>query len=306
MFNNNVIAVPTFRRPGQLCELLDTLAASESSSSFNIVIGDNDCDESLKSILCKYKSIFLRFDIIAVPQRGVSQVRNAMVNYIMAEYPEWNYIFMLDDDGKVTNNWYSNILNTANKYSAVLVGGPVVGELPDNASIFAKNSIFATRRRWSTGIVSTLNTTQNLLVSRSIVDLIGLPLFQNKYGASGGEDYDLFRRVAAAGGTICWCDEAVVIEPAPAERLTFHSLLARYSTTGSYMFLIDAASDGVVLTGLRACKGFVGSILRAVLAIICFNVNAFARAVLSAAHFYGRLLGMVGRKTSRYVSSSGK
>lgn len=301
-----VIAIPTFRRIDLLSVLLDSLKVELYSKPVAILIADNDCGEDVPALVASYRKHFTHISSIPVRERGVSQARNALVSTIVSTYPDFEYILMLDDDGRVTAGWFDHITQAAVNYDATLVGGPVIGELPVGSSIFAKNSIFSTRKRWPTGVVSSLNTTQNLLLSRKVIELVGLPLFQNQYGASGGEDYDLFRRVASSGGTIVWCDEAEVIEPAPAERLTFSSLVSRYSTTGSYMYLIDSSLDGRRITSLRAIKGFTVSIFRVIFCILCFNMNGFARSVLSLAHFYGRLLGMVGRKTSRYVSSSGK
>jgi succinoglycan biosynthesis protein ExoM len=301
-----VVAIPTYRRLQLLKLLLDSLHLELPANSVAILIADNDCGQDVPTLVESYSKHFTQISSIPVPERGVSQARNALVSTIVATYPCCDFILMLDDDGRVTPGWFDRITQAAVKYDATLVGGPVIGELPPGASIFAKNSIFSTRKRWPTGLVSSLNTTQNLLLSRKVIDLVGLPLFQNQYGASGGEDYDLFRRVAGAGGAIVWCDEAEVIEPAPADRLTFSSLVSRYSTTGSYMYLIDSSIDGRRITSLRAVKGFSVSIFRVMFGVLCFNKNYFARSVLSLAHFYGRLLGMVGRKTSRYVSTSGK
>ncbi|QBJ79413.1 glycosyltransferase family 2 protein [Aquitalea sp. USM4] len=301
-----VVAIPTYRRIDLLSVLLDSLKIELNSKSVAVLIADNDCGDAVPALVESYRNYFTHISSMPVRERGVSQARNALVSTIVRTYPDFEFILMLDDDGRVTTGWFERITKAAVEYDAALVGGPVIGELPDSASIFAKNSIFSTRKRWPTGVVSSLNTTQNLLLSRKVIELVGLPLFQNQYGASGGEDYDLFRRVASSGGTIVWCDEAEVIEPAPAERLTFSSLVSRYSTTGSYMYLIDSSMDGRRITSLRAIKGFTVSIFRVIFCILCFNMNGFARSVLSLAHFYGRLLGMVGRKTSRYVSTSGK
>ena len=62
-----------------------------------------------------------------------------------------------------------------------------------------------------------LNGTQNLLIGRNLLGLLGEPLFRAAYNASGGEDYDLFRRADAAGARMAWCAEAVVVEPPPPE-----------------------------------------------------------------------------------------
>jgi hypothetical protein len=211
---------------------------------------------------------------------------------------------MLDDDGLATPGWLERIVTCGERFAADLVGGPVEGVLPEGASRLARNSVFARRRRWETGLVPTLNTTQNLLIARALTGRIGLPLFNSAYGASGGEDYDLFRRTGRAGGRIVWCDEAIVREPTPADRLSIAMVLARYYTTGIYMSRIDRSYDGRPRTWGIALKGLVAAILRTVRDIARRDLNAGARGLLSISHYTGRVIGLMGGKTERYAQGS--
>lgn len=298
-----VIGIPTYRRPALLGILLKTLAPELSGSGVKVIVADNDCGTEAPAVVSDQSSSFWHIECLPVHERGVSQVRNAIVAAADRCSPGWRCLIMLDDDGRVTPGWLVALLKTASRFGADLVGGPVEGELPDRANLLARHSLFARRRRWPTGVVSSLNTTQNLLISCSAVDKVGRPLFRNDYGASGGEDYDLFRRVARAGGVLAWCDEAVVIEPAPADRLTHRALLSRYATTGAYMSLIDASYDGRWTVALRAVKGLLASLVRAAWRGLRLDGPEFAVQVLMVAHFLGRLAGLAGARTSRYVKA---
>jgi glycosyltransferase involved in cell wall biosynthesis len=301
-----VIGIPTFRRPDLLRILLDSLLPEIQGRDVYVVVADNDCGTEAQAVVAEFTQHWPVAECIPVRERGVAQVRNALVRRAAEVCPEWDWLLMLDDDGRVTPGWLDQVLQTGQRFDAHLVGGPVDGLLPDSASIFARNSIFASRKRWPTGLVSTLNTTQNLAMARKTVDLIGIPLFRNEYGASGGEDYDLFRRVARAKGRIAWCDEALVIEPAPSDRLTFISLLRRYATTGAYMVRIDRFYDGLPSTSWNACKGLAVSLLRTVAAAVLMRRDTCARSILVTAHYCGRIAGLAGARTARYVSSEGK
>jgi hypothetical protein len=232
----------------------------------------------------------------------VAQVRNALVREACTSRPGWRWLVMLDDDGLATPGWLNKLLATGEALQAHLVGGPVEGMLPAGASALARNSIFASRRRWPTGRVPTLNTTQNLAIARSTLALVAEPLFRNEYGASGGEDYDLFRRTARAHGVLAWCDEAVVHEPAPAERLTARALLYRYASTGAYMARIDRAHDGPGAAWKQAVRGLCGAAWHIVRGGLRHDRNLAARGLLSAAHQIGRIGGLLGAQTRRYVS----
>lgn len=301
-----VIGIPTYRRPDLLRLLLQSLVDEVKGRNLHIIIGDNECGTDAPAEAARFASTWPRIECIAVRQRGISQVRNALVRHASVVMPDWEWLIMLDDDGYVTPGWLGRLLDAAQRFDANLIGGPVDGQLPSSANIFARNSVFAARKRYATGFVPTLGGAQNLCIARKTVDLVGEPLFRNEYGASGGEDYEFFRRVKSAGGTIAWCDEAVVVEPTPEARLTVRSLLSRYATTGAYMVCIDSFYDGRATVRWQAFKGLAGCVLRALKAGLMMRRDACAREILGVAHYGGRIAGLGGARYDRYVSPKGK
>ncbi len=297
-----VIGIPTFRRPELLQALLDSLLPEIKGQRVLVIVADNDCGNDAPQVVERFRQQWPDSFCVPVAARGIAQVRNALVAQALSMAPGWRWLIMLDDDGLVTPGWFSHLLATGEHFSSHLVGGAVIGELPAGASVFAQNSIFAERRRWVTGLVPRLSMTQGLAISRSVEQLFPPPFFRNEYGASGGEDYDFFRRIEQAGGKFAWCDEAVVLEPPPADRLTTRSLLHRYVTTGSYMVAIDSYYDGRLITAMRALKGLAGASMRMGWAALTFNKIQVVRAVLSLAHYCGRVAGILGLRTSRYVA----
>ena len=105
------------------------------------------------------------------------------------------------------------------------------------------------------GRSATLSGAQNLLIARGLVDLLGAPLFRSAYDRSGGEDYDLFRRAAAAGARMAWCAEPWCTSRRRPEQLRPGRLLARYYSTGLYTARIDRAFDGAARTWARRPEG---------------------------------------------------
>jgi succinoglycan biosynthesis protein ExoM len=261
---NIVIGIPTYRRPEQLTQLLETLVPEVASLPAIIIIADNACSPRTQEIVSAFSDRLPHIRCVPVQERGIVAVRNAIVDQAFAICPEWSWLAMLDDDGFVTPGWFKRIVDCGNQYEADVVGGPVDGQLPDAVSRLARNSVFASRMRMKTGEVSRLSGAQNLLISRRLINRVQRPLFNRDYGLSGGEDYEFFRRVRRASGVMVWCDEAIVVEPTPAERLTPHSILRRYYSTGQYMARIDSGFDGRLKTGFRGLKGLAGASLRLV------------------------------------------
>jgi glycosyltransferase involved in cell wall biosynthesis len=297
-----VICVPTYRRPEQLAALLQSLLPELRALPALVIVGDNDCGESAPQIVDSFRAQWPQAVCVPVVERGIAQVRNALVREAWMRRPDWRWLLMLDDDGLVTPGWMHPLFATGEALKAHLVGGAVEGGLPPDAGTLARNSIFASRRRWPTGCVPTLNGAQNLAIARKTLALVGEPLFRREYGASGGEDYDLFRRTARSGGVMAWCDEAVVLEPAPAELLKARALLYRYASTGAYMARIDCSYDGLTKVWKQTLKGLCGAAWHGAYGTLRRDPNLTARSVLSAAHQIGRIGGLLGARSNRYAS----
>jgi hypothetical protein len=303
-FGGLVIGIPTFRRPEQLLKLLETLLPELQGRRAQIVVADNDCGTDAPAVIEAFRARWPDTRCIPVRERGIAQVRNALVAEAGRADPDWNWLVMLDDDGWVTPGWLEKLLGAGVRFDADFVAGQVDGQLPRDANWLARNSLYASRGGQPTGLAKTLKGAQNLAIARKALKLVPQPVFRNEYGASGGEDYDLFRRAALVKARMVWCDEAIVIEPTPAERLTPSSVLHRYSSTGVYMAKIDRTYDGMRPVVITACKGFIGACLRTGIAAVTFSGNDCARYALQVAHFSGRLSALMGVTTSRYVSSS--
>ncbi|WP_255523044.1 glycosyltransferase [Aquitalea sp. ASV11] len=296
----SVILIPTFRRPVLLRKLLNSLQSELLSKDVAIVIGDNDCGVDVPAIVEEYKSLFSNLTCIPVPERGISQVRNALVQHAVDHFPAWEYLIMLDDDGFVMPGWFSSLFETINMYPAEVYGGPVLGDIPRESNIFARNSLYAARSTRSTGYVDILSGAQNIVISRSIESYIDYPFFDMAYGLSGGEDYAFFRRLRAKDARFAWSADAYLTEPTPVERLQVKKIIGRYYTTGKYMASIDRSFDGTLLTIMNAVKGFLGSILKCLKNLLLIKKNEFASSFLMLAHFSGRLMGVTGSRSSRY------
>jgi glycosyltransferase involved in cell wall biosynthesis len=290
-----VIGIPTFRRPRQLDALLASLAPPERADA-TVIVADNACEAATLAVTERHGARYR-----PVPDRGLAAVRNALLAEAAWVAPGWRWLAMLDDDGRVAPGWLAPLVACGETHHAHLVGGPVEGDLPPDAGRLARNSILAGRRRGPTGPVPTLGGTQNLLISRRLVDLLGTPLFRAAYDRSGGEDYDLFRRAAAAGARMAWCAEAVVHEPAPPEQLHPGPLLARYWSTGVTTARIDRGFDGAPRAWSAALKGLAGSAARATGAALGGDLDAAAGAALMLGHFGGRVAGLLGAESRRYA-----
>lgn len=296
-----VIGIPTFNRQALLTRLLDSLIEEVRSEPavLRIVVADNECSDRTREIVLGRQDMPTHY--VPVPERGLSHVRNAIIRAAGEQVPDWNWLVMLDDDGMVTPGWLKALIDCGERFQGDLVGGPVDGMVPDDAPVLARVSHFAGRETHPTGPIDRLQTTQNLAISRRVEGLLGFPLFDVRFNGSGGEDYDLFRRTQRAGGTLVWCDEALVLEPTPAHRLTNQALLSRAYTTGTYMGQLRRLHDGTRSEVTGAARGLVSSVAKLGLGMVSLNSKRTARASLDVAHAVGRVAGLIGSRTSRYM-----
>ena len=74
----------------------------------------------------------------------------------------------------------------------------------------------------------------------------GKVAFDPRYGLSGSEDTDFFHRLCRSGAVMVWCQEALLTEHVPEERLTMRWLLSRGFRGGQrYADIVDRPEGGI-------------------------------------------------------------
>ena len=257
-----VIGIPTSRRPALLARLLESLTPEIGEHDVLVVIGDNDAGDEVPA---GGAASGLSTRCVSVTRPGISEVRNELVRTALRERTDWTHLVMLDDDGYVSPGWYDALMAGVARYGADVTAGPVDGELPSEASRLARNSIYAGRVRHAPGPVQMLNGAQNIAITRRIVEAIGDPWFPTHLGRAGGEDHFFFCEVLDQGGTLAWCDDAVVTEPTPAERLEAGALMRRAFRSNLVGTQTDLAFHGPA-HGARRLGGGTGWFARKIAA----------------------------------------
>lgn len=148
-----VIGIPTFRRPRQLEGLLDSLRPELAGTDALVVVADNDVSPQTPQIV---SGSGLDAVCVGVPERGISQARNALIREAFARRPGWTWLTMVDDDGVVEPGWLAALGGCAARFEADIISGPVLRDLPPQASIVARNSMFSARPRQADGPVEVI------------------------------------------------------------------------------------------------------------------------------------------------------
>lgn len=251
-----VICIPTFRRPAGVTKTLQSLLAQEGNIKFAIVVVENDAEKTAGAQAAR--AILEDFDgpsLVAVePRQGNCHAINRAFTEARERFPSADYLLMIDDDEIATPQWLSQMIATARRTGAEIVGGPVIRQfdIPVSASV-SRHSLYgfiggATRE------VPVIHGTGNCLIQREVFARLEDPLFDIAFNFLGGGDMDFFARCRTAGCRFWWCEEAVIYETVAADRTSAKWLMRRSVRTGSINYEIDRkrATSTAAVVGLQA------------------------------------------------------
>ena len=119
--------------------------------------------------------------------------------------------------------------------------------------------------------------------------------FDPQFGLTGGEDSDLFSRMIEEGNAkFYWCNEAVVSEYVPGNRLTLNWLVKRAFRTGiTYTIISNRNRNSTLFSILGLTKAIVGTILFSLVTILGifrqrkYFVRSITRVCLQIGHVFG-------------------
>lgn len=292
-----VISVLTFRRPDHLAELLPALIeeADDVANPVAILVVDNDPDAGARATVDRAEPDG-RVRYVHEPTPGIAAARNRALD----EAGEFDVLVFIDDDERPSAQWLAALLDAHARYSASAVTGPVLSRYEIEPGQWIRAGRFFERTRHLTGTRVAMAPTSNLLLDLREVRALGLR-FDSRFGLSGGSDSLFTRQLTQRGGSIVWCDEAVVIDLVPASRLTKEWVLQRsfrFGNAASRLHLEEVTSLHRVawraaLLGVGAYRVVAGS-LQFVAGVLTGHLGNNARGLRLAARGAGMLTGSMG------------
>ena len=217
------VCVATFRRPVLLARLLQSLHEQQLPAGvrLTVIVVDNDPSQSGRDTVQAAIDRGWPVRYFTQPEKNISLTRNVAVAQATADL-----IAFIDDDEAASPQWLAHLLKTLQSTQAAAVIGPVQGELAPEAPDWVRQGGFFDAPVQATGTLCLRGATNNALVRRSLIPDLQ-QAFDPAFGLTGGEDTDFFERLKARGGTMVWCQEALVTEDVPPFRSTMRWLLRR-------------------------------------------------------------------------------
>ncbi|WP_104126527.1 glycosyltransferase family 2 protein [Cryobacterium sp. Y57] len=308
-----VIAVLTYRRPADLEELLPELLdqAGMVLAPVEIIVIDNDPDAGARTLVTDIRWVEagepastggtpIRY--VHEPTPGIASARNRALQ----EGQGADLLIFIDDDERPSSHWLVQLLDTYSTYRPAAVVGPVLSQYDIEPDQWIRAGGFFERRRFTTGTPVSLAATNNLLLDLAQVRRLELS-FDERFGLSGGSDSLFTRQLHQRGGQMIWCDEAIVIDIVPADRLTREWVLQRafrMGNTWSRINLDDTEPAKRVLVRInlqaRGAARLCGGIVRYIAGSLVGQLPLRARGLRTAARGAGMLAGSVGSVYHEY------
>jgi hypothetical protein len=190
------------------------------------------------------------------------------------------------------------------------VTGPVRSQLPEPVDPWVLGSGTFDRVRRPTGARLRGGASNNLLLDLTQVRALGLR-FDERLGLTGGEDTLFTHSLIRAGAEVRWCEEAEVVEPVPADRLTRTWVRRRAFRSGSSwsraeVQLAGSAAARARLRAVllaRAAAHTLLAALRLAGAVVRRDRVRQGRAACTLASYAGLAVGAFGYVYGEYARS---
>lgn len=303
-----VVAVLTYRRPDDLRAVLPMLVAQARTLDppARVLVVDNDPDAGAQDVVAQAAQDAAGVDVVHVhePRPGIAAARNRALD----EVGDARVVVFVDDDERPVDRWLRLLVDTYLVDRPEAVVGPVVSEFVQEPDAWVRAGRFFDRRRLRTGTTTDVAATNNLLLDLDRLRALGLR-FDEAFGLSGGSDMLITRQLSGAGGRIVWCDEAVVVDVVPPDRVTRTWVLARAFRSGNTWartsVVLAPGPLGRTVVRLRLTgEGLVrtlGGAARVVVGRLTGSASQHARGRRTLARGTGMLAGAYGTVYVEYA-----
>lgn len=234
------LCIPTYRRPDGLRKLVTHVGKLDYQGRLSVIVIENDAPDHAGADVVAQMAAAFPFPLTCViePRRGQTYAYNR--GFLAGCEAAADYVAVLDDDEYPDPGWLTEMVRTAAKFDADIVGGPVLPVFQDPWHWLARSGLYEPRR-YASGPVEMIYGAGSMLIRRSVLeDYLDEP-FSHAFAFTGGSDLEFFTRCRRDGRTFAWADAALVFETTPPARTTVSWLLRRNFRKGTEGTRIDRA-----------------------------------------------------------------
>lgn len=247
-----VVGIATFRRDD------DCLNAVKSVQQIIIPPGKEIsivvCSNETNSVLFKrLREISRSIDIVYLEEtrRGIPFVRNKILEFAKEVYAD--YLAFVDDDEIVERDWLKGLVETQDHFQSTVATGRVIAKYGSQIPNWVKDSQYFDKNQFETGRKMFFAATSNVLYDLHFLRRNKFK-FDERFVHTGGTDNFLAADILRVGGSIIYCNEAVVIEEVSPERATMKWMALRTFRCRSNDVIYYKRRYNIVKAYLRVLK----------------------------------------------------
>lgn len=302
------IGIPTYKRPKGLRLLLESLASIKSiQKKIIVVVADNQGQSGagLEELKRDYYNSY-PFEIISFPVAdvGISQVRNALLNYCFREL-DASALVMVDDDEIVEENWLYELHKLHTQGGFDVVGGAVYPRFTAENPEWTEDLQYYYRPIYKSGAINLIQGTTSVYLSRSIWEKYPNTYFDLSFSKTGGGDKEYFTRLKNKGASFAFSAEAISHEFFDSSRLNLDWAKQRAYRIGSGDTRIIIKHEGYLFALL---KQLPKALIVSLFCLIKLPLSAGKRKIhlkILLNRQLGKLSSLRGKKIDVYSKTHG-
>jgi len=224
-----MIACCTYKRPDSLERLLKSLSELSFPENIktDILIVDNDKEQSAKSIVEKYQKLISNTIHYTIEENlGLSNVRNKALRETLKL--QASHMAFVDDDEVVDADWLLNHIEFYNTYPYIHISSaPTFARFEKKyPNYITKNNVFKTHSTKAHGQLREHCATGNVFFPMDIIEKHQI-FFDSEHNLIGGEDGAFFLAITEKGYNIGWNTKAINYEIIGDARANIHWIIER-------------------------------------------------------------------------------
>ncbi|WP_022872258.1 glycosyltransferase family 2 protein [Nesterenkonia alba] len=300
------VLVCTYQRPELLVELLrslrkvklplNTAGGTELQVPRLVVVDNAPAPQVHTTVEAEYpEAVYLH-----EPRPGLVHARNTSLDAV----PETaEAVIFLDDDERVTTDWFTALLQAHATSGADIITGPVQPRFADGEPPWLSTYGYVRSTDHPEGPYPRRPATNNTLVTAHWFTQEKMR-FHPAFNLTGGEDSELFDRLMAAGAQVWWSQAARVSEYVPPERATVDWLRRRARRGGTVRVLKHSLRRRPLTARLRSTAEGAVRIGYGTARILGRRLRGQAVTYTDEYYFYeglGMLQAVTGRGNEEYA-----
>ena len=152
-----VVTVPTFRRPAQILETLASLQRQQTTRRFAVILIENEAEKREGAIAATplFESGAIEGMIIVAHERGNCCAYNAGLETALANFPNFSWLAIIDDDEIADPQWLEQLCATGENFRRRYRRRPADSDLPGKQRPAGSPTIRSSRRTTGRAVRST-------------------------------------------------------------------------------------------------------------------------------------------------------